>query len=78
MSGEETIRLHFTGSPEDVDNLLSREWIVTNGLGGYASGTLSGIPTRRYHSLLTASLPAPSWVKTDKEAPSTTAAQTIS
>jgi predicted glycogen debranching enzyme len=39
--------------------LISREWLVTNGLGGYASGTLAGPPTRRYHSLLVAALPAP-------------------
>jgi predicted glycogen debranching enzyme len=39
--------------------LTSREWLVTNGLGGYASGTLSGVPTRRYHGLLVAALPAP-------------------
>jgi len=40
-------------------DLISREWLVTNGLGGYASGTLAGPPTRRYHSLLVAALPAP-------------------
>ena len=39
--------------------LLNREWIVTNGLGGYASGTISGAVTRRYHGLLIAALPAP-------------------
>jgi predicted glycogen debranching enzyme len=39
--------------------LLSHEWIVTNGLGGYASGTVSGAITRRYHGLLIAALPAP-------------------
>ncbi len=39
--------------------LLSREWLVTNGLGGYASGTVAGACTRRYHSLLVAALPAP-------------------
>lgn len=39
--------------------LLTREWIVTNGLGGYASGTIAGIATRRYHGLLIAALPAP-------------------
>ncbi len=39
--------------------LLDREWIVTNGLGGYASGTVSGAITRRYHGLLIAALPAP-------------------
>ena len=39
--------------------LLNREWIVTNGLGGYASGTISGAVTRRYHGLLIAALAAP-------------------
>jgi predicted glycogen debranching enzyme len=35
------------------------EWLVTNGLGGYASGTVFGPMTRRYHGLLIAALPAP-------------------
>jgi predicted glycogen debranching enzyme len=39
--------------------LLEREWLVTNGLGGYASGTISGACTRRYHALLIAALSAP-------------------
>ena len=38
---------------------LNYEWLVTNGLGGYASGTLSGVITRRYHGYLVAALPAP-------------------
>jgi glycogen debranching enzyme len=38
---------------------LAREWLVTNGLGGYASGTIGGVPTRRYHALLIAGLPPP-------------------
>src|SRR5260370_21666654 len=41
------------------DVMLNREWIVTNGLGGYASGTVSGVITRRYHGLLIAALAAP-------------------
>ena len=41
------------------DHLTAREWLVTNGLGGYASGTLAGPATRRYHALLVAALPAP-------------------
>lgn len=36
-----------------------REWLVTNGLGGYASGTVSGNLTRRYHGLLVAALNPP-------------------
>ena len=43
----------------DWDAWATREWLVTNGLGGYASGTLAGPPTRRYHALLVAALPAP-------------------
>jgi predicted glycogen debranching enzyme len=38
---------------------INCEWLVTNGLGGYASGTLSGVITRRYHGYLVAALPAP-------------------
>ncbi len=41
------------------ETLLSREWLVTNGLGGFASGTVPGALTRRYHGLLVAALPAP-------------------
>ena len=37
----------------------SREWLVTNGIGGYASGTLPGVLTRRYHGLLVAALEPP-------------------
>ncbi len=36
-----------------------REWLVTNGLGGFASATISGEITRRYHGFLIAALPAP-------------------
>src|SRR5205814_7956357 len=39
--------------------LLSRECVVTNGLGGFASGTISCAVIRRYHGLLIAALPAP-------------------
>ena len=44
---------------EPTEALLTREWLVTNGLGGYASGTIAGICTRRFHGLLIAALPAP-------------------
>lgn len=41
------------------ESLSDKEWIVTNGIGGYASGSLSGANTRRYHGLLVASLNPP-------------------
>jgi predicted glycogen debranching enzyme len=37
----------------------AREWLVTNGIGGYASGTIAGEMTRRYHGLLVAALQPP-------------------
>ncbi len=46
-------------SRAEATPLLMREWLVTNGLGGYASGTISGAATRRFHGLLIAALPAP-------------------
>src|SRR6059058_4253842 len=45
--------------PSDAEALVTREWLVTNGLGGYASGTVPGVITRRYHGVLIAALPAP-------------------
>ncbi|HPN65935.1 MAG TPA: glycogen debranching enzyme N-terminal domain-containing protein, partial [Candidatus Omnitrophota bacterium] len=39
----------------DFQAAVSKEWIETNGLGGYASSTIIGTNTRRYHGLLVAS-----------------------
>src|SRR5215470_3512416 len=36
-----------------------REWLLTNGLGGYSSGTISGAHTRRYHGLMVSALNPP-------------------
>lgn len=44
---------------DDPAFLRTREWLVTNGLGGYASGTLLGIGTRRYHGLFIPNLHSP-------------------
>ena len=49
----------WDGTRMSREVLLTREWLVTNGLGGYASGTVSGAVTRRYHGLLIAALPGP-------------------
>ncbi|HEV8472533.1 MAG TPA: amylo-alpha-1,6-glucosidase [Methylomirabilota bacterium] len=48
-----------SATTEQSEERLTREWLVTNGLGGYASGTVAGVTTRRYHGLLVAALPAP-------------------
>ncbi len=42
-----------------VPTALEREWLVTNGLGGFAAGTVAGALTRRYHGLLIAALRPP-------------------
>lgn len=41
------------------DQASSREWLLDNGIGGYAAGTVSGAATRRYHGLLIAALAPP-------------------
>src|SRR5579862_7320376 len=43
----------------DLEVALSREWIETNGLGGFASSTIIGLNTRRYHGLLVAATTPP-------------------
>jgi predicted glycogen debranching enzyme len=43
----------------NLNEALSREWLETNGLGGFASSTITGLNTRRYHGLLTAATKPP-------------------
>ena len=42
-----------------LEEVINREWIITNGIGGYAAGTVLGINTRKYHGLLIAPLTPP-------------------
>src|SRR5215468_5956136 len=51
-------RIEWPGKQE-TEGFLRKEWLVTNGLGGYASGTIAGVATRRFHGALIAALPAP-------------------
>lgn len=44
---------------EESEKFLRTEWLVTNGLGGYASSSVSGVTTRKYHGMLVAALPPP-------------------
>jgi predicted glycogen debranching enzyme len=41
------------------DDALQKEWLITNGLGGYASSTVLAVNTRKYHGLLVAALHPP-------------------
>jgi len=43
----------------DFDTLISREWLITNGIGGYASSTVAGLNARKYHGLLVAAMAPP-------------------
>jgi predicted glycogen debranching enzyme len=43
----------------DFDECLRKEWLVTNGLGGYSSSTVFGVNTRKYHGLLVAAFRPP-------------------
>ena len=43
----------------DLAAAESREWLCTNGIGGFASGTIAGLLSRRYHGLLVAALQPP-------------------
>lgn len=43
----------------NLANAQRREWLVTNGIGGYAAGAVAGVLTRRYHGLLVAALQPP-------------------
>lgn len=59
---EESARRLISFGREICGNLAeaeSREWLVTNGLGSYASGTVAGLHTRRYHGLLIAAIQPP-------------------
>jgi glycogen debranching enzyme len=44
---------------QNLEIALHREWLETNGLGGYASSTIVGLNTRRYHGLLVAATKPP-------------------
>ena len=51
--------MKFTKEDLNLENGLTKEWIITNGLGGFASSTIIGANTRKYHGLLIAPLTPP-------------------
>src|SRR5919108_5228813 len=46
-------------SCRNLNVALTREWLETNGIGGFSSSTITGLNTRRYHGLLTAATKPP-------------------
>jgi predicted glycogen debranching enzyme len=55
----QTVLRRIPVAAAQADDTLAREWLVTNGLGGYASASVAGLGTRKYHGLLVAALPNP-------------------
>ena len=51
--------MKITKAHLDLKEGIEREWLITNGIGGYASSTILGINTRKYHGLLVAPLTPP-------------------
>ena len=51
--------MKFTKESLNLENGLDKEWIITNGIGGYSSSTIIGANTRKYHGLLVAPLTPP-------------------
>lgn len=51
--------MRFTKESLNLENGLNKEWVITNGIGGYASSTIIGANTRRYHGLLMAPIIPP-------------------
>ena len=51
--------MNFTKEKLNLEEGLKREWLITNGIGGYSSSTIIGANTRKYHGLLVAPLTAP-------------------
>ena len=51
--------MKFTKESLNLENALDKEWLITNGIGGYSSASIIGANTRKYHGLLVASLTPP-------------------
>jgi predicted glycogen debranching enzyme len=60
MMSDTLQRIGYRKGEENArEALVDKEWLVTNGLGGYASGSLAGVITRGFHGYLVAALPTP-------------------
>jgi len=59
QKADEATNISVSIADQDIDNLLTKEWLLTNGRGSYASSTIAGCNTRAYHGLLIGSLMPP-------------------
>ena len=59
QKADEATSISVSIADHDIDNLLTKEWLLTNGRGSYASSTIVGCNTRAYHGLLIGSLMPP-------------------
>jgi predicted glycogen debranching enzyme len=59
MTEPQVIRVVRWDRSRDVSSLVHLEWLASNGLGGYASGSVASVATRRYHGPLISALAAP-------------------
>ena len=59
QNADEATIISLSITNQDIDNLLTKEWLLTNGRGSYASSTIAGCNTRAYHGLLIGSLMPP-------------------
>ena len=51
--------MKYTNEDINLENGIQKEWIITNGIGGFASSTIIGANTRKYHGLLISPLTPP-------------------
>ena len=56
---ETAVKMNYDEISEELKKQLSRDWVITNGIGGFASQSMLGINTRRYHGLLIAPFAPP-------------------
>jgi predicted glycogen debranching enzyme len=59
QKADNVVRICVPTDRQDIETLLAKEWLLTNGRGGYASSTIAGCNTRAYHGLLVGSLRPP-------------------
>ena len=55
------VQMKYSKKDISIENGLAKEWIITNGIGGYASSTIIGANTRKYHRTTCSATSTPCW-----------------